>query len=113
MSGCWQIVFMTSWRQIRKQAICMLFTRSPWTAFDNVFFEYLSGWLGGPTLFEQKYGHPRLRARHMPYRIDHKLKQQWMLCMHQALDEVVSNPQLRTGLRHSFDQLAEHMINHR
>lgn len=81
---------------------------------DNVrqkFFEFLSGWLGGPALFEQKYGHPRLRARHMPFTVNEQLRDQWMFCMDQALDEVVENKMLREGIRQSIGQLASHMIN--
>ena len=75
------------------------------------FFEFLSGWLGGPGLYENKYGHPRLRARHLPFAIDQKLKEQWMYCMGKALDIEVDNPVLRVQLRQSFNQLAQHMIN--
>ena len=75
------------------------------------FFEFLSGWLGGPTLFEQKYGHPRLRARHMPFQVNEQMRDQWMFCMNQALDEVVENKTLRDGIRQSIGQLASHMIN--
>ncbi|WP_419149108.1 group II truncated hemoglobin [Pseudoalteromonas 'SMAR'] len=76
-----------------------------------VFFEFLSGWLGGPDLFAEKYGHPRLRMRHMPFAIDQDLRDQWMHCMNKALDEEVDNPLLREGLRKSLAQLATHMIN--
>jgi hemoglobin len=41
----------------------------PMLPIRQKFFEYLSGWLGGPALYETKYGHPRLRARHLPYSI--------------------------------------------
>ncbi|WP_235357700.1 group II truncated hemoglobin [Arsukibacterium ikkense] len=81
---------------------------------DNIrqkFFEFLSGWLGGPPLFEQKYGHPRLRARHLPFQVNEQLSNQWMFCMDQALDEVVENKVLRSGIRQSIGQLASHMIN--
>jgi hemoglobin len=81
---------------------------------DNIrqkFFEFLSGWLGGPALFEQKYGHPRLRARHMPFQVNEQLRDQWMFCMNKALDEVVDNKVLRDGIRQSIGQLASHMIN--
>lgn len=81
---------------------------------DNIrqkFFEFLSGWMGGPSLFEQKYGHPRLRARHLPFTVNQDLKEQWMFCMNSALDHEVGNTVMREQLRNSFNQLAEHMIN--
>lgn len=75
------------------------------------FFEFLSGWTGGPDLFVEKYGHPRLRARHLPFTVNEELKQQWMYCMNKALDAEVDNPVIRENLRRSFKQLAQHMIN--
>ena len=75
------------------------------------FFEFLSGWLGGPGLFEEKYGHPRLRARHMPFTVNQTMRDQWMYCMEKALREEVDNPRLRASLQSSFAQLATHMIN--
>ncbi|MBV2130223.1 group II truncated hemoglobin [Rheinheimera sp. SM2107] len=83
----------------------------PLDTIRQKFFEFLSGWLGGPALFEQKYGHPRLRARHLPFQVDEKLRNQWMYCMDKALDEVVDNKLLRDGIRQSIGQLASHMIN--
>lgn len=83
----------------------------PLDTIRQKFFQFLSGWLGGPPLFEQQYGHPRLRARHLPFAVDEKLRDQWMFCMNQALDEVVENKMLRDGIRQSIGQLASHMIN--
>ena len=77
----------------------------------QVFYEFLSGWLGGPDLFVEKYGHPMLRKRHMPFPIDQDLRDQWMFCMNKALDIEIDNPVLREGLRQSLAQLATHMIN--
>ena len=81
------------------------------TAIRQKFFEFLSGWFGGPPLFEQNYGHPRLRARHLPFRIDVRMRDQWLLCMYQALDEQVTDRLLLQQLRSQFTQLAHHMIN--
>lgn len=83
----------------------------PLDRIREVFFEFLSGWLGGPDLFVEKYGHPRLRQRHMPFTVTPQLRDQWMYCMNKALDHEVDNPVLREGLRQSFSQLASHMIN--
>ena len=74
-------------------------------------FEFLSGWLGGPPLYAAKKGHPRLRMRHAPYAVDQVVRNEWMLCMTLAVQEQVADPQLRTWLLASFDQMASHMIN--
>ncbi len=73
-------------------------------------FLFLSGWLGGPDLYIQKYGHPRLRARHLPFAIGEDEKNQWLMCMNQALDEQVEE-KLRMQLKKSFSSVANHMIN--
>lgn len=83
----------------------------PMDSIRKRFYEYLSGWLGGPPLFESQYGHPRLRARHLPFKVTPDMRDQWMFCMNKALDECVENPTLRKGLQQSFHQLATHMIN--
>ncbi len=78
---------------------------------EEKLFMFLSGWLGGPNLFMEKYGHPRLRARHMPFKIDKKARNQWMMCMVQAFDDVKVGEPLRTELLHSLLNLADHMRN--
>ncbi|NMM42484.1 group II truncated hemoglobin [Pseudoalteromonas arctica] len=83
----------------------------PLDRIRQVFFEFLSGWLGGPDLFVEKHGHPMLRKRHMPFLIDQNLREQWMYCMNKALDAEIDNPLLREGLRKSLAQLASHMVN--
>ena len=83
----------------------------PLDRIRQVFFEFLSGWLGGPDLFVEKHGHPMLRKRHMSFPIDQDLRDQWMHCMNKALDAEIDNPLLREGLRKSLAQLASHMIN--
>src|SRR5574338_273888 len=60
---------------------------------------YLTGWLGGPPVYVERFGHPRLRARHLPFPIDDAARDQWMLCMRQALDEHCADPMLRELLR--------------
>jgi hemoglobin len=48
-------------------------------------FMFLCGWLGGPNLFQEAYGHPRMRARHMHVKIGTKEKSQWLYCMQNAI----------------------------
>jgi hemoglobin len=74
-------------------------------------FLFLSGWLGGPALYVERYGHPRLRARHLPFPIGDAERDQWMLCMNQALaDRQVPEP-LRSALSEAFQRTADHMRN--
>nr|WP_295899679.1 group II truncated hemoglobin [uncultured Bdellovibrio sp.] len=78
---------------------------------EEKLFMFLSGWLGGPGLFEQRYGHPRLRARHMPFEIRKSERDQWMICMVQAFDDLKIAEPLRSELLHSLLRLADHMRN--
>ena len=74
-------------------------------------FKFLSGWLGGPDLFVQEYGHPRLRMRHFPFAIGAGERDQWMLCMRKALDDTPMEDKLRERIHEALAQTATHMIN--
>ncbi len=50
-------------------------------------YEFLSGWMGGPSLYIEKRGHPRLKMRHMPFDIGHHEAEEWMRCMRQAMTD--------------------------
>jgi len=71
---------------------------------------YIVGVLGGPQLYVEKYGHPRLRARHLPFSIGKSERDQWLMCMDQALDEQIEEP-LRQQLKAAFEKVADHMRN--
>ena len=74
-------------------------------------FKFLSGWLGGPDLFIQEFGHPMLRRRHFPFAIGQQERDQWMVCMNKAMKELPMDNSLRDRLIEALDQLATHMIN--
>ncbi len=74
-------------------------------------FMFLVGWMGGPPLYIERYGHPRLRARHVPFPIGESERDQWLWCMNKALDEVVEDKLLRRQIGFSFGQLADFMRN--
>ncbi len=72
---------------------------------------FLCGWLGGPDLYVQRFGHPRLRARHLPYAIGLIERDQWMACMIQAMDERGIEPALAQRLAEAFFGTADWMRN--
>ncbi|HSC00696.1 MAG TPA: group II truncated hemoglobin [Burkholderiaceae bacterium] len=74
-------------------------------------FWYLCGWLGGPNHYIERFGHPRLRARHLPYAIGSAERDQWMACMTQALRECGVEPALAEGLGQAFHGTADWMVN--
>lgn len=74
-------------------------------------FKFLSGWLGGPNLYIEEYGHPMLRRRHFPFKIGKAERDQWMHCMNRALAELPMDPRLLSNIKTALSQLATHMIN--
>ena len=74
-------------------------------------FWFLCGWLAGPPHYEQRFGHPRLRARHLPFRIGIRERDQWLACMDQAMGETGVPDDLRARLRESFMGTADWMRN--
>ena len=74
-------------------------------------FLFLSGWLGGPDLYVQRHGHPRLRARHASFPVDDQARDQWMACMLQAMREVEMEPELYAHLQGAFQRTADFMRN--
>lgn len=74
-------------------------------------FWFLCGWLGGPNHYIERFGHPRLRMRHMPFAIGIKERDQWVTCMDQAMQELGVAADLRQRLNNSFFQTADWMRN--
>jgi len=72
---------------------------------------YLCGWLGGPDHYVERFGHPRLRARHLPYAIGNAERDQWLACMTQALHECGVEPALAQALQRAFQGTADWMRN--
>ena len=79
-------------------------------ARDKLFW-FLCGWLGGPQHYQERFGHPRLRMRHMPFSIGVLERDQWLACMDQAMAETGVAPWLRERLQQSFFQTADWMRN--
>lgn len=72
---------------------------------------FLCGWLGGPDLYQQRFGHPRLRARHLPFEIGIAERDQWLDCMTQAMHECSVATELALRLGAAFFNTADWMRN--
>jgi hemoglobin len=79
-------------------------------ARDKLFW-FLCGWLGGPQHYVERFGHPRLRARHLPFVIGIKERDQWLACMAQAMREQQVDETLAQRLAESFFNTADWMRN--
>ncbi|MES2047551.1 MAG: group II truncated hemoglobin [Pseudomonadota bacterium] len=77
---------------------------------DKLFW-FLSGWMGGPDLYIEQFGHPRLRARHMSFSIGVSERDQWLRCMAWAMQDVGIAEGLQQHLMTSFYQTADWMRN--
>jgi hemoglobin len=74
-------------------------------------YDYLTGYLGGPPVYVEKYGHPRLRSRHFGTAIGAAERDEWMLCFRRAMEETIDNPKLREIIWPPIERLAFHMQN--
>ena len=72
---------------------------------------FLTGWMGGPDIYSPKYGHPMLRARHLPFKIGLKERNQWLACMYQAMEECGIDSNVAKQLEESFFNTADWMRN--
>jgi hemoglobin len=77
----------------------------------EVLKRYLGEWMGGPKLYSQERGHPRLRQRHLRFKIGAAERDAWLTCMDGALQEIVADAPLRQELFASFAKLADWMRN--
>jgi hemoglobin len=74
-------------------------------------FMFFSGWTGGPQLYVERFGHPRLRARHLPFPIGERERDEWLWCMDRALDQHELPELIRMQVRADLHALADHMRN--
>lgn len=84
---------------------------TPLDGSRDKLYEFFSGWLGGPDLYVQRHGHPRLRARHLPYSIGVRERDQWLACMQQAMQEQQVPAALAARLTEAFFGTADWMRN--
>lgn len=75
------------------------------------FYDYLTGYLGGPPVYVEKHGHPMLRRRHFVAPIGPAERDEWLLCFRHAMDETIENPKLREIIWTPVERLAFHMQN--
>ena len=74
-------------------------------------YKFLTQFLGGPQIYTEQYGHPKMRLRHMPHAIDQEAKTEWLRCMKQAIDETLEDKELAEALYSCFPKIADHMVN--
>jgi hemoglobin len=81
------------------------------TSSRDKLYKFLAGWLGGPPLYMNEFGHPRLRMRHAPFTIGITERDQWLACMTEAMDACAISGELRTVLDERLAHVANFMRN--
>lgn len=79
------------------------------TAYKQKLFQ--TQFLGGPNLYNQEYGHPMMKMRHMPFRITPKAKEAWLENMEKAMDDVELDEEFKSFLLARYTMTANHMVN--
>jgi len=72
---------------------------------------FLEQWLGGEGRYSALYGHPRLRARHLPFTITGHGAGRWLRHMRQAMSDEAVPDDLQRAIFESLAPLAHHMVN--
>lgn len=73
--------------------------------------QFMTQYLGGPSLYTEEHGHPMLRARHLPFAITPSRAEAWLSCMRQAMDAVGLAGDIKEFYYHRLYLTAQHMIN--
>ena len=81
------------------------------TSSREKLFMFLTGWSGGPQLYIERYGHPMLRRRHLPFTIGEAERDQWMYCMVRAMQDIGIEQPVMLKLTEALWDVADFMRN--
>ena len=85
---------------------------SLWATTLEKQFAFLSGFLGGPPLYHQRYGNPMLRARHLPFAVTPSRAHAWLACMKAALHDMPEiDHDAAAEMYMALSRVAQHMVN--
>jgi hemoglobin len=101
------------YRQVPEDDILgKMYPRHDLAAAEQRLRDFLIYRFGGPQRYIEERGHPRLRARHLPFRIDQAARDRWMQLMNNAFAEAGLPADVERYLRAFFEQMSTFMINH-
>jgi hemoglobin len=92
-------------------AACRAIHPPDMSASEQKLFVFLSGWTGGPQLYQQRHGPPMLRRRHFVAPIGAAERDGWLLCFERAVDEIVSDADARETFKTAVRRMAIHLQN--
>lgn len=93
------------------EIIGKLFTKTEAEIIKDKQFCFLTQFLGGPPRYNEKYGTPKMRQRHLPHKIDNRAKEEWLKLMKEAINSSSLSNDLKIALFNCFPQVAQHMVN--
>ncbi len=100
------------YRQVPSDEILgQMYPREDLAGAEERLRDFLIGRFGGPQRYIERRGHPRLRARHMPFHINRAARDRWMALMENALREAALPSEAEAFLREFLSQMATFMIN--
>jgi hemoglobin len=74
--------------------------------------DWMSGWLGGPPVYDERPDAACIGHAHAPFKIDEQMRDEWLACMYRALDDCAVPRALQDRLRPPMAALAEFLRNH-
>ena len=98
-------------RVFESEVIGHLFSKTPKDVIKDKQFCFLTQFLGGPPRYNEKFGHPRMRMRHLPHPIGEKERDEWLKLMHEAIQTLDWDEKNKNALYQCFPALASHMMN--
>lgn len=98
-------------RVFESKVIGHLFSKTPKEIIKDKQFCFLTQFLGGPPRYQEKYGNPKMRMRHLPHAIGQKERDEWLKLMHEAIHTLDWKAENKKALYNCFPKLASHMMN--
>lgn len=98
-------------RVFKSPVIGPLFDQSNMELIKEKQYRFLTQFLGGPGRYTEKFGHPRMRMRHLPHAITNEAKEEWLSLMKMSIEELDLPDEIKTALFNCFPMVAQHMVN--
>lgn len=98
-------------RVFESEIIGPLFNQTDQDTIKHKQFSFLTQFFGGPQRYTGLYGHPRMRMRHLPHKIDTAARDEWLKLMKEAIWTLDIDEDFKNALYNCFPKLADHMVN--
>ena len=95
----------------KSELISHLFKNSPPEDIKKKQKLFLTQFFGGPSLYTEQVGQPKMRQRHFPHKITEEAKDEWLKCMREDIQELDWDDRSKYVLYSMFPKLAGHMVN--